>query len=240
MNNFEQNVSEMKTFMVKYKTFKSVIEDLYLIAIIDSYDRLMHISGISLLSENKIRNKIQYDFEHYNKKITKYINEGTITFNSESQIVLKNDVYRTDIKLYCCNYKRDLFIIECKKFNPYNYEYVKGRLNKKRNIYEYNGIERFTKRIYAQNDKYAGMIGFICSGDIITTIKNLKRKVKEFRLVNDSDILLNKKCADWKFSFQSKHMRINDSEIHIFHLFFNFVEKNVYDINGRHIIISEN
>ena len=231
MNNLEIDISAMRTFMTKYSTFKSVIENLYLIALTDSYERLICIQEINLLSENKIRNKIQYDFEHYNKKITEYINEGTITFNSESQIVLKNDVYRTDIKLYCCNYKRDLFIIECKKFNPKNYDYIQGSFNKKNNKYEYNGIERFTELIYARNDKYAGMIGFICSGDIITTIENLKRKVKEFRLVNDSDNLLNKKCADWEFSFQSKHIRIDYSTILLYHLFFDFRSERNKKIN---------
>lgn len=230
----------MRTFRTKYSTFKSVIENLYLIALTDSYERLIRIQEINLLSENKIRNKIQYDFEHNNKKITKYINDGTITFNSESQIVTEENVYRTDIKLYCCYHKLHLFIIECKKFNPYNNDYIHGHFNKEKSKYEYNGIERFTERIYAENEEFAGMIGFICSGDIDKIIKNLKLKVRNYKLVDNSEQLLDQKYVNWEYSFQSKHIRSNDTEILLYHLFFNFVEKNVYDINGRHIIISKN
>ena len=227
MNNIVKDVSEMLSFRTKFETFKIVIEKLYLIALTDSYERLIHIPKINLLSENKIRNKIQYDFEHYNIKITKYINDGTITFNSESQIILENDVYRTDIKLYCCNYKRNLFIIECKKFNPYNNDYIQGCFNKKNNKYEYDGIERFTELIYARNDKYAGMIGFVCSGKIEKITQNIKPKIKNFNLVLNSEKLLNQKCIDWKFSFQSKHIRKDKSEIHLYHLFFDFSKKTM-------------
>ena len=221
MNNIVKDVSEMIFFRTKYKTFKIVIEELYLIALTDSYERLIHIQGIYLLSENKIRNKIQFDFEHNNELISEYIQNETITFNSESQIVTEENKFRTDIKLFCCWYRKS-FIFECKKFNPHNYYYIKGRFNK----HEYNGIERFTESIYAENDKYAGMIGFVCSGNIITIIENLKPKVREFRLVANSDNLLDNKCADWKFSFQSKHMRKNNTEIHLYHLFLDFVKKN--------------
>lgn len=239
MNNFEQNVSEMKAFMVKYETFKLVIEDLYLIAITDSYKRLIHIPEINLLTENKIRNKIQYDFEHNSEIITEYIDNETITFNSESQIITEENVFRTDIKLYCRWYGRS-FVFECKKFNPYNNDYIKGHYDKEKEKDVYNGIERFTERIYAKKDKFAGMIGFVCSGEITQTIENLKTKVRTFCFVSDSEYLLNSKCVDWEFSFQSKHIRIDGSTIHLYHLFFDFSKNKAYTINGRHIIFVEN
>lgn len=240
MNNLEIDISTMRTFRTKYSTFKSVIENLYLIALTNSYKRLINIPEINLLSENKIRNKFQYDFEHNNNIITKYINDGTITFNSESQIVTEENVYRTDIKFYCCYYKIHLFIIECKKFNPNNYDYIEGHFNKEKNKHEYNGIERFTERIYAEKDEYAGMIGFVCSGKIEKIFQNLKPKVKNFKIVKNSENLLDTQCANWDYSFQSKHIRIDYSTILLYHLFFDFVEKNVLYINDRKIIIIKN
>lgn len=223
MNNIVKDVSEMISFRTKYRTFKIVIEELYLIALTDSYERLIHIPEINLLSENKIRNIIQYDFEHKSEIIMEYINNETITFNSESQIITEENTFRTDIKLYCRWYGKS-FVFECKKFNPYNNDYIKGHYDKKKEKDVYNGIERFTERIYAEKDKFSGMIGFICSGEITQTIENLKTKVRTFCFVSESEseYLLNSKCVDWEFSFQSKHIRIDDSIIHLYHLFFDF------------------
>ncbi|MBC8385857.1 MAG: hypothetical protein H8E57_10120 [Candidatus Cloacimonetes bacterium] len=222
MNNIVKDVSEMLSFRTKFETLKIVIEELYLIALTDSYKRLTHIPEINLLSENKIRNKIQYDFEHNNKHISEYIQNETITFNSESQIVTEeNETYRTDIKLYCRWYGRS-FVFECKKFNPSNYGYIKGHYDKEKGKFVYNGIERFTELIYAEKDRYAGMIGFVCSGKIDKIIQNLKPKIINFKLVKNSKDLLDRKCVNWKFSFQSIHNRENNTEIHLYHLFFDF------------------
>ena len=236
MNNIVKDVSEMIFFRTKFKTFKILIEELYLIAFTDSYKRLIHIQDINFLSENKIRNALQYDIEHNNNIITDYINNETITFNSESQIVRENEIYRTDIKLFCSWFRRS-FIIECKKFNPYNNDYIHGYFNNVKNKYECNGIERFTERIYAEKDKYAGMIGFVCSGDVSKIVNNLKPKVKAFYFATDSEDLLDKKCVDWEFSFQSKHIRSNNTEFFLYHIFFDFTNKNVLFTNGRLIII---
>ncbi len=224
MNNIVKDVSEMIFFRTKFKSFQILIEELFLIALTDSYERLIHIQDINLLSENKIRNELQYDIEHNNNIITDYINNETITFNSEPQIVKENEIYRTDIKLFCSWFRRS-FIIECKKFNPYNNDYIQGHFNKEKNKHEYNGIERFTERIYAEKDEYAGMLGFICTGDINIRFKDLKAKVRNYKLANNSEKLLNQKSVNWEFSFQSKHIKNNDSEIHLYHLLFDFRSK---------------
>jgi len=223
MNDLERDMSEMKDFRKKYKSHKLLIDKLYLVALIDSYYRLKYLCDIRNFSENEIRNEIQKDFEYNNGIITDYINQETITFNSEAQIITKeNDVHRTDIKLFCAFFRKS-FVVECKKFNPFNNDYIEGHFDKNKNRYIYNGIERFTEQIYAKNDNYAGMIGFVCSGDIGVIVKKLKSKIQNFKLVIDSEELLETKCVDWEFSFQSKHIRKDNTEIHLYHLFLNLI-----------------
>ena len=53
-------------------------------------------------------------------------------------------------------------------------------------------------------------------------VKKLSHKVKSFHPSNEME-LLKQECADWKLSFQSKHIRVNDKAIHLYHLFFDFV-----------------
>lgn len=79
--------TEIHGFVSKYSSLQEVIETLYLKAFVDAYGRIKQIEGIHTLSENKIRDKFQYDFEHSNPIITEYIANETITFNSEAQII---------------------------------------------------------------------------------------------------------------------------------------------------------
>jgi hypothetical protein len=223
-------MSELQNFRSKYGTHKALIENLYIIALTDTYYRIQEIESIWNYTENEIRNEIQKDFKYNNTLISDYINNETITFNSESQTISKqSNIVRTDIKLFCAFFRKS-FVIECKKFNPYNNDYIHGHYNSQKQIYEYNGIERFTERKYAENDKYAGMIGFICSGKIENIVKNLKSKVEQFNLSNNSKKLLSKKCVDWKHSFQSKHIRNDKSEIQIYHLFIDLRNKRTQKI----------
>ena len=84
------------------------------------------------------------------------------------------------------------------------------------------GIKRFVEGKYAQKDNFAGMIGFIIDGDPATIIQKLKAKVKDFHTTEDIAIYLGKACADYEFSFQSKHQRQSGKPIQLFHLFFNW------------------
>jgi len=65
-------------------------------------------------------------------------------------------------------------------------------------------LQRFIDMKYAANDDFARMLGFIIAGNPEEIIKKL----------------LNKKCLEQNLSFQSKHIKTNNTEIHILHLFF--------------------
>ncbi len=212
---------EIQGFVSKYASHKEVIEALYLIAFINAFDRVKAIEGIATLSENEIRDKFQYDFEHHNSVITEYLENQTITFDSESQIIEEHEKYRTDIKLFCAWYRKQ-FVIECKLLRFASQVYIQGKYNKSKEKYEVNGIERYITLTYAKDDEYAGMMGFIIQGNPEKIVKKLSHKVKSFHPSNEME-LLKQECADWKLSFQSKHIRVNDKAIHLYHLFFDFV-----------------
>jgi len=78
------------------------------------------------------------------------------------------------------------------------------------------GLKRFIEMKYAANDDFAGMLGFIIAGNPEEIVKKLKEKVKEFHPAPNTEIFLNKKCLEENLSFQSKHLRNNNTEIHIF------------------------
>lgn len=214
-------MTAFKGFRAKYSSHKEVIEQLYLKAFINSFERIKDIENINTLIENQIRDKFQYDFEHNNPLITEYINNQTITFNSESQIITEDDKYRTDIKLFCAWYRKQ-FIVECKRLKSAHKDYVEGRYNKEKNKYQVNGIERFVTATYAKNDDYAGLIGFIINKNPDKIVKRLKSKIIAFHPATNIEFLLKQKCVDWDLSFQSKHIRTNTTEIHLYHLFFDF------------------
>ncbi len=213
---------EIQGFVSKYVSHKEVIEVLYLKAFVNAFDRVKTIEGIATLSENKIRDKFQYDFEHHNPVITEYLENQTITCDSESQIIEEHETYRTDIKLFCA-WHREQFVIECKRLRSADQVYIEGRYNKTKEKYEVNGIERYIKLTYAKNDEYAGMVGFIIQGNPEKIVKKLSHKVKSFHPSDEMEQLLKQECADWKLSFQSKHIRVNDKAIHLYHLFFDFI-----------------
>jgi len=124
--------------------------------------------------------------------------------------------------LFCAWYRKQ-FIIECKRLRSANQVYIKGRYNKTKEKYEVNGIERYIKLTYAKNDEYAGMMGFIIQGNPENIVKKPSHKVKSFHPSDEMEQLLKQECADWKLSFQSKHIRVNGKAIHLYHLFFDFV-----------------
>jgi hypothetical protein len=212
---------QFQRLTLKYPTQKDIIEKLYLNGIIRSYNNINQTEGNCELKENEIRNKFIYDFKYHNTDFEKLINNKILYFASENQTVKEDGtIYRTDIEFIISSF--GLFTIECKKLKSAESRYIN------------DGISRFTDLKYSEKEEYAGMIGFVCSGHISKIVNNLKPKVRAFCFANDSDNVLNKKCVDWEFSFQSKHLRTDGSIIHLYHLFFDFSENT---INERNIII---
>jgi hypothetical protein len=100
------------------------------------------------------------------------------------------------------------FTVECKLLKYADKKYLD------------EGLQRFIDLKYAENDNYAGMIGFIIKGKPENIVKNMKKKVKDFHPTPDIQTYLDKTCANHNLSFQSKHIRSDNTKIHIFHVFF--------------------
>lgn len=194
-----------------FKSKKDVYENLYLKAIVDSYNRIDKTPDL----ENEIRDRFVLDLERKNVFTKDYIQNYILQLDFErGHFVSETKKRRTDIVFSLAGFDR--FIFECKRlfsFPSKNAEYIN------------EGLKRFVELQYSENESYAGMIGFVVSGNIFTITDHLMGKIKEYSFVLSHENLLRQKCADWQFSFQSMHNRVNNTKIHIYHLFFEFLEK---------------
>ncbi len=188
-----------------FKTKEDLFENLYLTAFIDTYRRI----GKASILEEKIRDEFVYDFEWENPLTKDLIQQQILILTWERWLnVSKEEKTRADISFSISGFE---FIIECKRLKCADSRYVNG------------GIKRFVELKYAKNDSHAGMIGFVIGGRIKPIVNNLKPTVKAFHFSPGFENLLEKRCLSWEHSFQSKHTRINDTRIHLYHLFFNFI-----------------
>jgi len=211
MNNpfYSNNLLNLNNFVSKYSTIQSLVESLYLKAFIEAYGWIKKYGSVNELLENDIRNKFTYHFKHHNSFLTKYINNYTILLTKENEIYTKDETQRTDIELISSGH-RNKFVVECKRLTCAETRYVKG-------------MEKFIQLIYAEKDDYAGMIGFVIKGNPKNIINSLKGKVKVLSPVQEITFLLTQIYDGWQLSFQSKHIRKDNTEIHLYHLLFDFV-----------------
>jgi hypothetical protein len=211
MNEFFEKIF---SFYAKYGSKKELIEELYLKAIIDSYQRIKQISGIGKMSENEIRNKFIEDFKFYNEKLVQYISNKTVT---------KNEIYKSDME-FITAIPENKFVVECKILNAAQQRYLQGK-NDKNGVYHPDGIERYVELVYAKDDDFAGMMSFIVKGNPEKIVERLKSRVKKFYPSENAENLINEKCVGWELSFQSKHLRKDETVIHLYHLFFDFTDE---------------
>jgi len=179
------------------------IEELCFKAMIDSYDRVRLITGISSLNENGIRDKFVIDLEDLSGILKHSLENCIIRIIPESHNAHTRK--RTDIEFFLPFNKRSL-IFECKKLSSAERRYLN------------DGLLRFVELVYAQNEKDAAMVGFVVSKNLKGIIKKLKEMVGKFHIIR----LYNRQVLGYEYSFQSLHRRLNTSEILISHLFFHF------------------
>lgn len=223
-NNFLKNLTKANGFHAKYSTQTELIEKLYLKAIIESYHNICSLKSnldFSKKKENDIRDLFIRDFKYNNSYLTNYINYKIISIASENQANTKNETSRTDIELFCTGLS---FVVECKRLKSTETRYVQGRKNKD-GIYKPDGLEKFLNLTYSENDDKAAMVSFVIQGNITNIREGLKTKVKEFKPTSNTEKLSKLECADWEHSFQSAHIRDDKTDIHLYHLFFDFSKK---------------
>lgn len=185
-----------------YKSKQDLIENLYLKAIIDSYERINKTFGI----ENEIRDRFVHDFHYKNPLLMKWIQANIIYINWE-RWVFKNeeDLGRADLSFAISGLE---FIIECKRLKNASQKYID------------EGLHRFINQDYSANETYAGMLGFVIGGEIENISSGILRKCETEKCIHNT--FAQQKYTNWEYSFKTAHLRKDCSAINIYHLFLNF------------------
>jgi hypothetical protein len=137
-----------------------------------------------------------------------------------------------DLKFENSYWLNQYFVLECKlinatksKIGAYIYKTIKSQE-------EDGGIYRFLINKYATDKPFAGMLGYIISGDPKKVIDSLKKEIQTLQITEgglcfgnlQNSELLDTYVNNFDYSFQSNHIRIHEgrviSPIHIFHLFY--------------------
>lgn len=216
MNPFYRNHPSRK-FMTKFPDVQTLIEKLYLTAIVDAYLRIRAIAGIATMKENDIRNKIVEDFKLNNPFLSGYLNNKLLFLAAENQANTATFQQRTDLELHSGNHQHN-FVIECKKLISAEQRYVQGRTIK--GGYQHDGLEKFIDLTYAKLDSEGAMLSFIVGGVPTAIVSTLNRKVQGFNPSPACAALSLQQCIGWSLSFKSSHICTNGKTFHLYHLFY--------------------
>lgn len=185
-----------------YKSKQDLIENLYLKAIVDSYNRIDKRIGI----ENDIRDRFIHDFYNVSPLLKKWI-QLNIIFVDWERWVFKNetDLGRADLSFAISGLE---FIVECK------------RLKNASQLYIDEGLKRFINNEYSKNESTSAMLGFIIKGNIADIKIGLLRKCETENYIENE--FNQQKYSDWKHCFKTTHSRKDNTDINLYHLFFEF------------------
>jgi len=216
MNPFYQNIPR-HPFVAKFPNVQTLIEQLYLAAIVDAYPRIRAISGIGQMKENNIRNKVVADFKRSNPIISSYFQSKIIYLAAENQANTATFLQRTDLEI-ASNHHEHIFVIECKNLTHAETRYVQGRTKNVK--YEHDGLEKFIDLTYAETDNEGAMLSFIVSGTPTSIVSTLNQKVQAFHPSPVCAQLSTQQCIGWNLSFQSSHICTNGKVFRLFHIFY--------------------
>jgi len=185
-----------------YKSKQDLIENLYLKAIIDSYYRIDKKIGI----ENDIRDRFIHDFYNESPLLKKWIQANIIFVNWE-RWVFKNeiDLGRADLSFAISGME---FIVECKRLKNDSQKYID------------EGLKRFLNNEYSANESMSAMIGFIIEGNITGIRIGIMKKCQTVNYTQNK--FTQQEYHDWEHSFKTNHQRNDNTDISLYHLFFEF------------------
>lgn len=202
MQQKQKEYIEFNLKQFKCSSVKELIEEFYLAGLVESYKRIDKRIAI----ENDIRDRFVKNFRSQNSILTRWIQLKILHVNWERWVFKNdNDLGRADLSFELPGFD---FIVECKRLRYADKKYID------------DGLNRFIELEYGKGDEYAGMLGFVVSGNKNTISENLEKRVT---VVNGFDSDFSKESNPvWSPAFNSSHKRKDDSVIHIYHLFFNF------------------
>lgn len=142
------------------------------------------------------------------------------------------------------NTGRSYFVFECKLMDETatrtkEYTYNPTTKSKKAD----GGLYRFLINKYAANKEFGGMIGFVVKGKINNVIINVKNKISELKITENSlefgqltePEILNKTIAGNRETFLSEHIRWDKdtnkiiSPVLIYHIFFDMANNRTFN-----------
>lgn len=182
-----------------YASKQDIIENLFIQSLIESYNRIDKNIGI----ENEIRDRFRDDlYFHNDSLVKKWLQLNIIFLDWENWVFTSGrELARTDITFKLSGIK---FIIECKRLKSADKAYIE------------EGVERFISLKYSEGDEYSGMAGFVIAGDKTSICKDLKDKIASLKHTTTIS-----KISSFD-RFTSNHIRIDKTQIEVYHLFFNF------------------
>jgi len=183
---------------IGYSSKQELIEKLFIQSLKDSYNRIDQNIG----HENEIRDRFMKDLYQTDSEIKKWLQLKYIDLIWENWVFTPDfELARTDIAFKLTGLH---FILECKRLKSADKAYVD------------EGLERFINLKYAKGDEYAGMIGFVISGDNKSISSDLQNKIRPL----NHTLSISKSSLEPFFN--STHQRSDTSQIELYHLFFDF------------------
>lgn len=96
----------------------------------------------------------------------------------------------------------------------------------KNQLYIEQGIKRYVKNSYARAMPFAGMIGFVEKGDSVKIRDNINLRLSGFNKTEELTTVemlhFFKVEEHFTFSYSSRHKRVNNSPIDLYHLFLDY------------------
>jgi hypothetical protein len=188
-----------------YKSKVDLYENLYLKAIIDSYSSINKKSG----KEEELRDRFYYDLTHCNPLTKEWYDLEILNISFEKwKMNIDKNKTRVDLSFFWSGFGN--FEIECKRL---------FKQPSKNKAYLDNGLVRFINLKYAENNEYAGMLGFVVSGNIDIISDKILNDTKTF---HSNGFPIQYSIHSCAHSFISNHTKINKKNIRIYHLHFQF------------------
>ncbi len=193
---------------IPFKSKADLYENLYLQAIIDSYGFVDKHKG----KEEEIRDRFYADLTQRNPLTKYWFDLELLDIGFEKwKMDNSNDKSRVDLSFFWSGFGH--FEIECKRL---------FQQPSKNEAYLNDGLVRFINLKYADKNEYAGMIGFVVTGAIDKIQNELANRILDFHSDNTAT---NNQELNWKNSFVSYHEKKDHNKIMIYHLLFQFTDK---------------